>query len=46
MMRKIPSSSKPSRQTPDTLEFEVEVPPGGKATLDYAVRYSWTSAEE
>ena len=40
------SSAKPSRQTTDTLEFRVEVPAGGSATLDYAVRYSWTSADE
>ncbi|GAB2542711.1 hypothetical protein GCM10027065_12720 [Rhodanobacter koreensis] len=37
------SSSKPSQQTPDTIEFRVEVPANGKATLDYAVRYSWTA---
>lgn len=41
----ISSSSKPSEQTPDTLEFRVEVPANGKATLDYAVRYSWTDAD-
>ncbi|MBN8727464.1 MAG: DUF4139 domain-containing protein [Xanthomonadales bacterium] len=40
------SSSKPTRQTPDTLEFDIEVPANGKATLDYAVRYSWTAADE
>ena len=39
------SSSKPSQQTPDTLEFRIEVPANGKATLDYAVRYSWTDAD-
>lgn len=39
------SSSKPSQQTPDTLEFRVEVPANGKATLDYAVRYSWTDTD-
>jgi len=39
------SSSKPSQQTPDTLEFRVEVPASGKATLDYAVRYRWTDAD-
>jgi len=39
------SSSKPSQQTPDTLEFRIEVPANGKATLDYAVRYSWTADE-
>lgn len=39
------SSSKPSKQTPDTLEFRIEVPANGKASLDYAVRYSWTNAD-
>lgn len=39
------SSSKPSEQAPDTLEFRVEVPANGKATLDYAVRYRWTDAD-
>lgn len=41
----ISSSSKPSRQTPDTLEFRVDVPAGGKATLDYAVRYHWSAGD-
>jgi hypothetical protein len=41
----ISSSSKPSEQMPDTLEFRVEVPANGQATLDYAVRYSWTDAD-
>ena len=40
------SSQKPSKQTPDTLEFQVAVPANGKATLDYAVRYAWTPAQE
>ena len=44
--RWLSSSSKPSQQTPDTLEFRVEVPANGKATLDYAVRYSWTADEQ
>jgi len=39
------SSSKPSAQTTDTLEFKVTVPANGKATLDYAVRYQWTADE-
>ncbi|WP_114239449.1 DUF4139 domain-containing protein [Dyella sp. C9] len=39
------SSIKPSEQKPDLLEFQVNVPAGGKATLDYAVRYQW-SAED
>jgi hypothetical protein len=37
------SSTKPNQQTPDTLEFRVEVPANGKATLDYAVHYHWTA---
>ncbi|MFC5435442.1 DUF4139 domain-containing protein [Rhodanobacter umsongensis] len=41
----VSSSSKPSRQTPDTLEFRVEVPANGKVLLDYAVRYSWTAED-
>ncbi len=40
------SSQKPVRQTPDTLEFQLAVPAGGKATLDYAVRYTWTVADD
>ncbi len=39
----VSSSSKPSSQTTDTLEFKVTVPANGKATLDYAVRYQWTA---
>ena len=42
----VSSSSKPSKQSPDTLEFQVSVPAGGKATLDYAVRYQWTEQEQ
>ncbi|WP_130620374.1 DUF4139 domain-containing protein [Dyella amyloliquefaciens] len=41
----VSSNNKPDQQTPDTLEFRVTVPAGGKATLDYAVRYQW-SAED
>ena len=37
------SSSKPSKQTTDTLEFRIDVPANGKATLDYAVRYHWSA---
>jgi hypothetical protein len=40
------SSGKPGQQTPDTLEFRVTVPAGGKATLDYAVRYQWTADDK
>ncbi|WP_426688480.1 DUF4139 domain-containing protein [Rhodanobacter ginsengiterrae] len=42
----ISSSSKPSQQNPDTLEFRVEVPANGKVVLDYALRYSWTADEQ
>ncbi|OOG45826.1 DUF4139 domain-containing protein [Rhodanobacter sp. C01] len=42
----VSSSNKPSQQTPDTLEFRIEVPANGKTTLDYAVRYSWTADEQ
>jgi len=40
------SSQKPGKQTPDLLEFRVSVPANGKTVLDYAVRYSWSAAEE
>ncbi|WP_266168038.1 DUF4139 domain-containing protein [Dyella subtropica] len=40
------SSSKPSEQKPDLLEFRIDVPADGKATLDYAVRYRWGEAEQ
>ncbi|MEN6540415.1 MAG: DUF4139 domain-containing protein, partial [Mizugakiibacter sp.] len=40
------SSLKPSRQTPDLLEFAVPVPAHGSATLDYALRYTWTAGQE
>lgn len=40
------SSSKPHKQTPDTLEFRVTVPASGEAVLDYAVRYHWTATEQ
>jgi len=40
------SSTKPSRQTTDTLEFRVEVPANGTATLNYAVRYTWTADDQ
>jgi len=39
------SSTKPSKQSPDVLEFKVSVPAGGKATLDYAVHYRWAAGE-
>ncbi|WP_430389149.1 DUF4139 domain-containing protein [Dyella sp. 20L07] len=42
----VSSSAKPSKQTTDSLEFQVTVPAGGKATLDYAVRYQWSAEEQ
>jgi len=39
------SSIQPDKQTTDTLEFRVAVPANGKATLDYAVHYSWTAEQ-
>lgn len=39
------SSIKPSQQTPDTLEFKVNVPANGTATLDYTVHYQWSAQE-
>lgn len=40
------SSIKPSEKTADILTFLVNVPANGTATLDYAVRYSWTADEQ
>ena len=40
------STTKPSRQTPDLLEFEVAVPANGKAVLDYSVGYAWTATDD
>jgi hypothetical protein len=40
------SSTKPSEQTTDTLEFRITVPANGTATLDYAVRYTWTADDQ
>lgn len=40
------SSIKPFQSDTDTLAFKVKVPAGGKATLDYAVHYSWTADEQ
>lgn len=42
----VSSSVKPAKQTPDTLEFAVNVPAHGDATLDYRVRYTWTAKDE
>jgi hypothetical protein len=40
------SSVAPSKVSPDTLTFKVEVPAGGETTLDYAVRYTWTADDQ
>lgn len=40
------STIKPTRQSADSLEFVVSVPANGKATLDYAIDYSWTLRDE
>jgi len=42
----ISSNAKPSKQTPDMLEFAISVPAHGKATLDYRVRYTWLPKDE
>jgi hypothetical protein len=39
------SSIKPSKQTPQLLEFKVPVPANGNATLTYSVRYNWTAQD-
>lgn len=39
------SNIKPSRVTPQLLEFEVPVPANGSATVSYTVRYTWTAAD-
>jgi hypothetical protein len=40
------SSVAPARKTTDTLEFHVAVPAHGSTTLDYALRYQWTAADQ
>lgn len=37
------SNIKPSKQTPQLLEFEVSVPAHGKTTVDYAIQYTWAA---
>ena len=39
------SSVKPSKQTPQLLEFAVPVPAQGSATLTYTVKYTWTARD-
>ena len=40
------SSQKPTKQSPDLLEFEILVPANAKATLDYTVKYTWLPKDE
>ncbi|MET0330004.1 MAG: DUF4139 domain-containing protein [Dyella sp.] len=42
----VSSSVPPSRQSTDILEFTIDVPAHGQATLDYALRYQWSAADE
>jgi hypothetical protein len=39
------SSVKPSKQTPQLLEFKVPVPANGSAALTYTVHYNWTAQD-
>jgi hypothetical protein len=39
------SSVKPTKTTPEVLEFKVDVPANGSVNLDYVVRYTWTEAD-
>ncbi|URL57498.1 DUF4139 domain-containing protein [Luteibacter flocculans] len=39
------SSVKPTKVSPERLEFKIDVPAHGSATLDYAVRYTWVDAD-
>jgi len=41
----ISSSVKPSKQTPQLLEFVVTVPAHGSATLAYTVKYNWNAQD-
>lgn len=40
------SSHKPTRKTPDMLQFDVAVPANGKAVIDYVVGYTWSAKDE
>lgn len=42
----VSSSLKPKQQTPDTLEFDLPVPAGGEASVDWLLRYSWLAGDE
>ena len=39
------SSIKPSKRTPQLLEFDIPVPAHGSATLVYAVQYRWSAGD-
>jgi hypothetical protein len=39
------SSVKPTKSTPELLEFKVDVPANGSVNLDYALRYTWVDAD-
>lgn len=39
------SSTRPTKQTPQMLEFQVPVPAHGKTSLTYAIRYTWTAQD-
>jgi hypothetical protein len=36
---------KPTKSTPELLEFQVDVPANGSVNLDYALRYTWADAD-
>lgn len=40
------TSSKPTKQTPQLLEFNMAVPPRGEATLTYGIEYNWTAQDQ
>ncbi|MGH8184607.1 MAG: DUF4139 domain-containing protein [Rhodanobacteraceae bacterium] len=39
------SSIKPSKQTPQLLEFDVPVPSNGSTALTYSVKYTWSAQD-
>lgn len=39
------SSIKPTKQTPQLLEFDVSVPAHGSATVDYTIQYRWAASD-
>ena len=39
------SNMKKVKQTPQLLEFEVQVPAHGDATLTYSIEYHWTAKD-